>query len=119
MNCLYSFRTLNELKSHEKVCKSKDFCGILIPSEKDNILEFNQDKKLDTVPYIIYADIEFLIKKKKKNGSANNPEKSSVSKLGEHISCGYSMLTIRACNCIGNRILYIAGEIVWKSLVVV
>ena len=64
LNCIYSFRTLDELKSREKVCKNKDFCGILIPSEKDNILEFNQDKKLDTVLYIIYADIEFSIKKR-------------------------------------------------------
>ena len=24
--------------SHEKVCKNKDFCGIVMPSEKDNIL---------------------------------------------------------------------------------
>ena len=41
-NCLHSFRTKNKLKSHEKICKSKDFCGIIMPSEKDKILEFNQ-----------------------------------------------------------------------------
>ena len=28
LNCLHSFRTENKLKSHEKVCKNKDFCGI-------------------------------------------------------------------------------------------
>ena len=39
LNCLHSFRTENKLKSHEKVCKNKDFCGIVMPSEKDNILE--------------------------------------------------------------------------------
>ena len=39
LNCLHSFR--NKLKSHEKVCKNKDFCGIVMPSEKDNILEFD------------------------------------------------------------------------------
>ena len=41
LNCLHSFRTENKLKSHEKVCKNKDFCGIVMPSEKDNILELN------------------------------------------------------------------------------
>ena len=41
LNCLYSFRTENKLKSHEKVCKNKDSRGILMPSEKENILEFN------------------------------------------------------------------------------
>ena len=34
-----------------------------MPSEKDNILEFNQYMKWDQIPFIIYADIESLIKK--------------------------------------------------------
>ena len=70
-NCLHSFRTWNKLKFHEKVCKNKDFCGILIPSEKNNILEFNKYMKSDKMPYIIYADIESLIEKR--DGHANNP----------------------------------------------
>ena len=37
LNFLHSFRTKNKLKSHEKVCKNKDFCGTVMPSEKDNI----------------------------------------------------------------------------------
>ena len=28
LNCLYSFRAENKLKSHEKVYKNKGFCGI-------------------------------------------------------------------------------------------
>ena len=32
-------------------------------SEKDNILEFNQYMKSDKMPYIIYAESEYLIKK--------------------------------------------------------
>ena len=61
-------------------------------SEKDDMLEFNQYLKLGKMPYIIYADIESLIKKI--DGYADNPEKSSPTKLGEHIPCGYSMSTI-------------------------
>ena len=34
-----------------------------MPSEKDNILEFNQYMKSYKMPYIIYADIEYLIEK--------------------------------------------------------
>ena len=84
-----SFRTENKFKSHEKVSKNKDFCGIVMPSEKDNIFEFNQYMKSDKMPYIIHADIESLIKKI--DGCANNPENSSTTKIGEHIPCGYSM----------------------------
>ena len=37
LNCLRSFRAENKFKSHEKVCKNKDLCGIVMSSEKDNI----------------------------------------------------------------------------------
>ena len=42
--------------------------------------------------HIIYADLESLIKKI--DGCANNPEKSSITRIGEHIPVGYSMSTI-------------------------
>ena len=57
LNCLCSFRTENKLKSHEKVCKYKDFHGILMSSEKGNISDFNQYMNSDKMEYIIYADI--------------------------------------------------------------
>ena len=61
LNCLHSFKTENKLKFHEKVCKNKDFGGIVMPSEKDKILEFNQYMKSNKMLYIIYADMETLI----------------------------------------------------------
>ena len=48
------------MKKHVQI---KDFFGIVMPSEKDNILEFNQYMKSDKTRYIIYADIESLIRK--------------------------------------------------------
>ena len=92
--CFHSFATKKELKFHEKVYKNKDFGGIVMPSEKGNILEFNQNAKPDKMPYI-----ESIIKKI--DGFANNPEKSLTTKLGEHIPCQYSKSTIAAysiCN---------------------
>ena len=53
LNCLHSFRAKNKLKSHENLCKNKDFCVILMPSEKDSILEFNQGMKSDKMPLIL------------------------------------------------------------------
>ena len=35
LHCLHSFRKKKQLKSHEKVCKNKYFCGSVMPSEKD------------------------------------------------------------------------------------
>ena len=57
--------------------------------------------KLDKMPYIIYADIESLIRKI--DGCANNPENSSTTKIGEHIPCGYSMSTIWEFDLIENK----------------
>ena len=101
LNYLHSFRTDNKIKSHEKVYKYKEFCRIAVPSGKDNILEFNQYIKSDKMPYIIYADIESLIKKI--DVCANNPEKSSTANISEHILCRYSMVTIWAFNHIENK----------------
>ena len=61
-------------------------------SVKDNILEFNQYIKSDKMPYIIYGDMEYLIKIL--DGHANNPEKYLITKIDQPISCGYSASTI-------------------------
>ena len=61
LNCFHSFRTWNKFKSHEKVCKNKDFCGTVMPRQKNKILKFNQHMKSDKMPYIIYSDLESLI----------------------------------------------------------
>ena len=57
--------------------------------------------KLNKIPYIIYANIESLIKKI--DGCGNNSENSSTTKIDEHIPCGYSMSTIWAFNNIENK----------------
>ena len=58
-----------------------------MPPEKDKILELNHYMTSDKMPYIIYADIESLIKKI--DECANSPKYSSTTKIGEHIPCGY------------------------------
>ena len=78
LDCLHSSKTKRNLKYHEKAYKSKVFSGIVMPSEKDNISEYNQCMKSDKMPYIIYADIEFLMKEI--YDCANNPENSSTTK---------------------------------------
>ena len=63
LNCLHSFRTENKPKSYEKLCQNNDFFGIVMPAEKNKILKSNQYMKSDKMPYVIYADLESLIKK--------------------------------------------------------
>ena len=56
------------------------------------MLQFNQHMKSDKMSYIIYANLASLIKKV--DGCGNNTEKSSITKIDEHIPCGYLMSTI-------------------------
>ena len=53
-----------------------------MPSEDNEILEFDQYKKPDKTPFFIYADFESLIEKL--DGCKNNPEMSSTAKVGKH-----------------------------------
>ena len=94
-------RTENNLKPHEKVYKNKDFCGTAMPAEKKKMLEFNQYMKLDKMSYIIYADIESWIRKI--DEFAINPEKFSTVKIGENVSCEYSMSNIWGFDRIENK----------------
>ena len=63
------------------MCNATYFCGTIMPSEKDNTLEFNQFMKSDKISCIIYGDIESLIRKWM-DGCVNNSENSSVTKIG-------------------------------------
>ena len=76
----------NKLESHKSVCESKD---VIMPSEDTTILELNQYQKSDKAPFNIYADHECIIEKIE--GCKNNPEKSSTTKVGKHISSGVWM----------------------------
>ena len=108
LNYLHSFRTENKLKYHEKLCKNKDLCGIIMPSEKHKILQFDQYMKSDIMSYIIYADIESLIRKT--DECANNPEKSSTMKIDNHIPYEYSMSKISGFDHIVNKHTFDSGK---------
>ena len=80
------------LSPTKKYVKNIDFCGIVMASEKDKIVEFKHYIKSDKMPCIIYADIESLIKKI--DGCQNNPEKSPTTKIDKHNPCEYSVSLI-------------------------
>ena len=59
--------------------------------KEDKILKCNYGEKSMKHPFIIYADVECLLKKM--DTRRNNSEKSSKTKESEHKASGYSMLT--------------------------
>ena len=64
---------------------------LVIASEDTKLLQFNQYKKRDKLPFIVYADIECLIEKI--DGRKKNAENSFTTKVREHIPSGFSMST--------------------------
>ena len=91
-NCLRYFATEKNLKSPKKVCQNKGFCKVIMPYQDIKVLEFNQNQKSDKAPFIIYADLKWIIENI--DGCKNNPENSSTTKVSEHIPSGFSMTTI-------------------------
>ena len=63
LNCLHSFRTENKLKLHEKGYEDTEFCNIKMPSGKNKVLKLNQQTKSKKIRYVVYADINCLVKK--------------------------------------------------------
>ena len=62
LNCFHSYRTLNKLKKHERVCNKHDYSHVDMPKEYEKIKYLHGGKSLK-VPLIIYADLECLLKK--------------------------------------------------------
>ena len=63
LNCFHSYRTLNKLKKHERVCNNHDYCRIDMPKEHEKIKYLPGEKSLKA-PFIICADLECLLKKR-------------------------------------------------------
>ena len=78
---------LNHIK---KLSENKDFRNVIMPYEDTEILKFNQWRKFDKEPFIVYADLKCITEKI--DLCKNNPESSSITKV--HLPSGFSVSTI-------------------------
>ena len=99
--CFHSLRIKSKLELHKKVCQNKDFCNLIIPSEDNKTLEFNQYQETDKVSIFIYADPECIIEKI--DECENNPENSSTAKVSKQIQSSFSMSTTSSFRSIENK----------------
>ena len=61
LNCFHSYRTLNALKNHEKICENHDYCHVKMPDEDTKYLSSTSCKISLRVPRVIYAHFEYLL----------------------------------------------------------
>ena len=91
LNCFQLYTTEKKLRKHEKVCKNHDFCNLKMPDEDNKILKYVSGEKSLKVSFVVYADLECLLKKI--NTCQNNPDKSYTEKKATHRPSGYSLTT--------------------------
>ena len=78
LNYFHSYTTEKKLKKHERICRDHEFCNLKMPDEDNKILKYIHGEKSLKVLFIIYSDLECLLKKKETY--KNNPEKSYTEK---------------------------------------
>ena len=108
LNCFHSYRTENKLNVHKKICENHEYCNIEMPSPNNNIIKYNQGEKSLELPFIIYADLECLLKKI--DTCQNNPDLSSTTKINQHIPSGYSIYTNCSFDKSNNKLSYCRRE---------
>ena len=108
LNCFHSYRTENKLNAHKKICENNEYCNIEMPSTNNNLIKYNQGDKSLKLPFIIYADLECLLKKT--DTCQNNPDLLSATKINQHIPSGYSIYTKCSFDNSNNKLSYYRGE---------
>ena len=103
LNCFHSYRTENKLNVHKKICENHE-----MPSPNNNIIKYNQGDKSFKLPFIIYVDLESLLKKI--DTCYNNPDLSSTTKINQHIPSGYSIYTNCSFDKSNNKLSYYRSE---------
>ena len=63
LNCFRSYRTRNKLEAHKKICENHNYCNVVMPTKDNNIIKYNQGEKSIKLPFVVYADLECLLKK--------------------------------------------------------
>ena len=61
LKCFHSYRTLNALKTQEKLCEDHDYCNIKMPNDDNKYISSTSGKNSLRVPIVIYADFECLL----------------------------------------------------------
>ena len=91
LNCFHSYCTLNKRKK-QRICNNHDYCHIDMLEKGKNILKYSPGDKSLKALFIIYVDLEGLLKKEQL--SQNNAENSYTEKKAKHKPSGYSLSLI-------------------------
>ncbi|XP_018378592.1 PREDICTED: uncharacterized protein LOC108771163, partial [Trachymyrmex cornetzi] len=83
--CLHYFGSNERLQTHEVDCQKLNDCAIHLPSENDRWLEFGNHRNQERVPFIVYADLECVLRKTepdKEDASSYEYQRHEVFSIG-------------------------------------
>ena len=66
LNCFNLYSAKNRLGEHEELCNKHDRCCIEMPKWVEKTLKYNPGEKSLKAPFVIYLDLECLLKFTKK-----------------------------------------------------
>ena len=79
-----------------------------MPKENNKTLKYNPGEKSLKVPFIIYADLEWILRKM--SARQVNPTKSYTEKKAEHESSGYLQVKCCSFDKSKNKCIYYRGQ---------
>ncbi|XP_070169355.1 uncharacterized protein [Polyergus mexicanus] len=83
--CMHYFRTSDKLSTHSVDCERMNECAIVLPTKDDKWLEFHNYSRKERLPFVVYADLECVLKKKEERRTSN----TSIVQHHEVYSAGY------------------------------
>ncbi|XP_044760245.1 uncharacterized protein LOC123317702 [Coccinella septempunctata] len=86
LKCLRYLRSEEKLKSHSEDCGNMNETAIKLPEIGNNTLKFKNHKNKEKVPFIIYADLESILKP---TNTKNNYQEHKAAAVGYYVKCSY------------------------------
>ena len=113
LNCFRSYRAINKLEEHKKICENHNYCNVEMPTKDNNMIKYNQGEKSIKLPFVAYADLECLLEKM--STCQNNPNESSATENNKHIPSGYSIFTHSSFDQTKNKLNHYSGKDCMKN----
>ena len=79
-----------------------------MPTKDNNIIKYNQGEKSIKLPFVVYADLEYLLEKM--STCQNNPNESSTTEINKHTPSGYSLFTHCSFDQTKNKLNHCRGK---------
>ena len=108
LNCFCAYSTKNKLEAHKKICENHDYCHVEMPTKDNNTIKYNQGEKSIKLPFVVYADLECLLKKM--DTCYNNPNESSTTEINKRTPSGYSLFTHYSFDKTKNKLDHYRGK---------